>query len=106
MARNLGRRELGTVDGLTAVRVLEDVGGNSAYRQGVQVANCDSGRSLFVRLAASGASAPSVGSADFDFAIGPRGTLVLEIGEQLEAWILSDSGSVATSAYSALEVLA
>ena len=103
---NLGRREAATVEGTTPVRVLAGAGGNTRYRQGLQIANCDPGRTIFARMSVAGADAPTFGATDFDYAIGPRATLVLQIDEKVDVWILNDSGSVATSAYVALEAMA
>jgi hypothetical protein len=77
----------------------------TANRHGLQVTNHDSSRSLWAKLTVAGASAPTISATDYDFWIGPHATLCVGLSDHLDLWILNDGGSIATTDYTALEVM-
>jgi hypothetical protein len=103
--RGLGKRETGSVAGSAPVRLFAEAGGSSPHRKAIQFANCDAGRTVFLRFGKAGDSAPTLSSTNFDFAVPPRATLTLEASAALDLWALNDSGGATTSAYAAVEVL-
>ena len=100
----LGRREAASLAPAAAQRVFASVSALSpARRQAVSVNNCDAAAELWVTLAPSGASAPTILTTDHDAAIPPRTTRQFQVGSGIDLWVRSSSASAV--AYTALEML-
>ncbi|MBS1706144.1 MAG: hypothetical protein JST40_09745 [Armatimonadetes bacterium] len=99
----LGSREASTVSG-SAPKLL--FSGTSSRRSGIQVHNSDAVNELWLRMVPEGATSPTISATDRDYVIPPKSTLSLRVDASIDVYLINSTGSSATSAYTAVEVLA
>lgn len=98
--RSFGAREASTVAGDAATQVLA----SPTVRAGATLHNASDSLELWVRLTERGSIAPTISSADRDFVVTPKGTLVLDVADTVDIYVQNSSGAATTSPYTATEV--
>lgn len=99
---SFGLRELGAVDGLTAVRLFDGLARNP--RAGVEIRNADAAKAIWLRAVPVGEDAPALSAEDCDHTIPPDSTLMLAYGHDIDLYLLCAVADGSTAAYVAREV--
>jgi hypothetical protein len=100
----LGRREATTVATATTQRAFATLGGSEPpRRKAVNLNNLDLSAEIYVTLAPTGSSAPTVSSTDNDVIVPARSSRQFQLGPGIDLWLRSSSNGAV--AYTALELV-